>query len=94
VWGGRYPIVWGGELIKSKERERERRGVDLGGRHFAEQRNNQKIAGVSGGGAMEERSDLGGTCGMTPCHRSCRRIDRQIIKETNMTRPETAAKRC
>jgi len=30
---------------------------------------------------MEERSDLGGTCGMTPCHRSGRRIDRQIIKE-------------
>jgi len=30
---------------------------------------------------MDERSDLGGTCGMTPCHRSGRRIDRQIIKE-------------
>jgi len=51
VWGGRYPIVWGGELIESKERERERRGVDLGGRLFAEQLNNQKIAGVSGGGS-------------------------------------------
>ncbi len=33
------------------------------------------------GEAMEERSDLGGTCGMTQCHRSGRRIDRQIIKE-------------
>ena len=41
----------------------------------------QIIDGVSGGGAMEERSDLGGTCGMTPCHRSSRRIDQQIIKE-------------
>jgi len=33
------------------------------------------------GEAMEERSDLGGTCGMTPCHRSGRQIDRQIKKE-------------
>ena len=66
----------------NKKRERERRGVGLGGRHLAEQRNNQIIDGVvSGGGAMEERSDLGGTCGMTPCHRSSRRIDQQIIKE-------------
>jgi len=72
MWGGHYPIVWGRELIESKERERERWGVGLGGRHLAEQCNNQKIAGVSGGGAMEERSDLGGTCGMTPCHRSGR----------------------
>jgi len=23
VWGGRYPIVWGGELIESKKKERE-----------------------------------------------------------------------
>ena len=38
-------------MIESKERERERRGVDLGGRLFAEQCNNQKIAGVSGGGS-------------------------------------------
>jgi len=29
----------------------ERRGVGLGGRHLAEQCNNQKIAGVSGGGS-------------------------------------------
>ena len=65
----------------NQKRERERRGVGLGGRHLAEQRNNQIIDGVSGGGAMEERSDLGGTCGMTPCHRSSRQIDQQIIKE-------------
>ncbi len=44
------------------KKERERDG-GLGGRHLAEQRNNQKIAGVSGGGAMEERSDLGGSVG-------------------------------
>ncbi len=38
-------------MNQKRERERERRGVDLGGRLFAEQRNNQKIAGVSGGGS-------------------------------------------
>jgi len=61
---------------------------------LAEQCNNQIKDGVSGGGAMEERSDLGGTCGMMPCHRPGRQIDRQIIKEKrrrNLKRPPNDA---
>jgi len=93
MWGGRYPIVWGGELIESKKRERET-GHRPWWPPLTMQQSNNRIDGVSGGGAMEERSDLGETCGMTPCHHSSRRIDRQIIKKKNMTRPETAAKQC
>jgi len=51
VWGGRYPIVWGGELIESKKRERETGHQPWWPPFFAEQRNNKKIAGVSGGGS-------------------------------------------
>ncbi len=40
-----------GWRIDRIKRERERRGVGLGGRHLAEQCNNQKIADVSGGGS-------------------------------------------
>ena len=43
--------LFGVENCSNQKRVRERRAVDLCGRLFAEQRNNQKIAGVSGGGS-------------------------------------------
>jgi len=43
--------LFGAENWSKQKRERERPGVDLGGRLFAVQCNNQKIAGVSGGGS-------------------------------------------
>jgi len=44
------PLFWA-ENWSNQNKERERCGVDLGGRLFAEQRNNKKIAGVSSGGS-------------------------------------------
>ncbi len=44
----------------------------IGGHRLAKKRNNQPIVNVSGGGGLEERRDLGGTCGGTPyCRFGC-----------------------
>lgn len=57
----------------------------LDGCRLVEQCNNQITVDVGGGGgAMERRGNLGGMCGIMPCHCSGRRIDKQII-HTRMT---------
>jgi hypothetical protein len=58
MWGGRLPIVWGGILIKEKNREMGGPFV-LDGRRLTRGYNNQPKVGIDGWRGIEEERRLG-----------------------------------